>query len=253
MRLRFTIIAVVGALLSIAIASSASAAVPRSFYGIVPQTPLTATDIDRMGQGNVGTLRIIVNWSVVDPSPAADDYNWASIDTIVADAARNGITILPFLYGTPTWVVQGLDGRSCGPAKCALFAPSKAAALDAWTVFVRDAVARYGPNGAFWAANPDLPQVPITAWQIWNEQNSKSFYLPRPNVGKYLKLLQAANAAVKSVDPNAEVVLGGMAELAGSKKAVPGPEYLQSLYRRKARRITSTGSPRIRTGRSSRG
>jgi len=233
MRLRFTIIAVVGALLSIAIASSASAAVPRSFYGIVPQTPLTATDIDRMGQGNVGTLRIIVNWSVVDPSPAADDYNWASIDTIVADAARNGITILPFLYGTPTWVVQGLDGRSCGPAKCALFAPSKAAALDAWTVFVRDAVARYGPNGAFWAANPDLPQVPITAWQIWNEQNSKSFYLPRPNVGKYLKLLQAANAAVKSVDPNAEVVLGGMAELAGSKKAVPGPEYLQSLYRRK--------------------
>jgi hypothetical protein len=100
-------------------------------------------------------------------------------------------------------------------------------------VFVRDAVARYGPNGAFWVANPGLPQVPITAWQVWNEQNSKSFYRPRPNAAKYVKLLAAANGAVKSVDPNADVILGGMAELAGSRKAIPGPKYLKQLYRRK--------------------
>ncbi|MGH2986858.1 MAG: glycosyl hydrolase [Solirubrobacterales bacterium] len=232
MKSRFALVAVVGALLAIAAGSSASAAVPRSFYGVSSQTPLTTPDFDRMGQGNVGTLRIILDWSGVVPSSAADDYNWAAIDALVADAARNGISVLPFMYGTPQWVARDLDGRNC-TAKCGLFAPSSRGGIDAWAAFLRDAVARYGPNGAFWSANPGLPQVPITAWQIWNEQNSKSFYRPRPSAKKYVKLLKASNAAIKGFDPSADVILGGMAELAGSRKATPGARYLQQLYKRK--------------------
>jgi polysaccharide biosynthesis protein PslG len=232
MKTRFTLITVLGALLAIAAGSSAFAAAPRSFYGLSSQTHLGTADLDRMGQGNVGTLRIILEWSGVDPSPAADDYNWAAIDAIVADAARNGITVLPFVFGTPQWVARDLDGRNC-TSKCGLFAPSKRGAIDAWAGFLRDAVARYGPNGAFWAANPGLPQVPITGWQIWNEQNSKSFYRPRPNPKKYVKLLKASNAAIKGIDPGADVILGGMAELAGSRKATPGARYLAKLYKRK--------------------
>jgi polysaccharide biosynthesis protein PslG len=140
--------------------------------------------------------------------------------------------VLPFVYGTPEWVARDLDGRNC-TSKCALFAPSSQGALDAWAGFLRDAVARYGPNGAFWTANPGLPHVPITAWQIWNEQNSKSFYRPKPSAKKYVKLLQASNDAIKSLDPGADVVLGGMAELAGSRKATPGARYLEQLYDRK--------------------
>jgi polysaccharide biosynthesis protein PslG len=232
MKTRFTLIVAIAALLSIAVGSSASGAVPRSFYGVASQTPLTTVDLDRMGQGNVGTLRIILDWSGVDPSPAADDYNWAPIDAVVADAARNGISVLPFLFGTPQWVARDLDGRNC-TSKCGLFAPSKPAAIDAWAAFLRDAVARYGPNGAFWVANPGLPQVPITSWQIWNEQNSSSFYRPRPNPKKYVKLLEASNEAITSLDPAADVILGGMAELAGSRKATPGARYLDKLYARK--------------------
>jgi Glycosyl hydrolase catalytic core len=233
MKTRFTLIAVLGAVLAFTAGSSALAKAPRSFYGVSSQTPLTTTDFDRMGQGNVGTVRITLSWAGIDPSAAPGDYNWGSTDAIVADAARNGISVLPFLFATPDWVARDLDGRNCGGGTCALFAPSSPGAIDAWSAFVREAVARYGPNGAFWAANPGLPRLPITAWQIWNEQNSSSFYKPKPNVGKYVKLLRASDAAIASVDTGAELVLGGMAELAGSKKAVPGSKYLQKLYRKK--------------------
>ena len=253
MRLRFTIIAVVGALLSIAIASSASGS--RAAVVLRHRAPDPAHR-DRHRPHGSGQRRDAADHRQLvgrrsQPRRRRLQLGEHRYDRRGRSTQRDHDPALPLR--DPHWVVEGLDGRSCGPAKCALFAPSKAAALDAWTVFVRDAVARYGPNGAFWAANPDLPQVPITAWQIWNEQNSKSFYLPRPNVGKYLKLLQAANAAVKSVDPNAEVVLGGMAELAGSKKAVPGPEYLQSLYRRKGAKNHFDGVAPHPTGRKLKG
>ena len=123
MKIRFTLVAVVGALLAIVAGSSASAAAPRSFYGVSSQTPVTTTDLDRMGQGKVGTLRITLGWSGIDPSAAPDDYDWGGTDAIVADAARNGISVLPFLFGTPQWVARDLDGRSC-TSNCVLFAPS---------------------------------------------------------------------------------------------------------------------------------
>jgi hypothetical protein len=210
--------------------ASARAGVPRSFFGVAPQTPLGSADFDRMGRGKVGTLRILVNWGSIDPSSAAGDDNWSTIDPIVAGAARNGVEVLPFLFGTPQWVAEGLDGHSCGSG-CGIFAPSSSGALDAWANFVGAAVARYGPNGDFWAENPTLPKVPIDAWQIWNEQNSSSFYKPKPRPKSYAKLLKAAHDAIRARDGSADIVLGGMAQLSGSKKATPASKYLKKLYK----------------------
>src|SRR5512134_2427583 len=77
-------------------AGAANAAVPKTFYGIVPQAPLTTSDYERMGEGKVGTLRFELFWAGVDPSPAAGDYDWSAPDAIVANAASNGIQPLPF-------------------------------------------------------------------------------------------------------------------------------------------------------------
>ena len=120
---------------------------------------------------------------------------------------------------------------SAGP--CDAYAPRRRAALEAWTEFTGAAVDRYGPGGDFWSENPQLPRRPIRAWQIWNEQNSKTFYSPQPTVKGYAKLLDAAAGAIRSRDRKADVVLGGMAELAGSRKAIPGHEYLHDLYDRR--------------------
>jgi polysaccharide biosynthesis protein PslG len=216
--------------LAVGIAATAQAA-PRSFYGVVPQTALERTDYQRMGDAGVGTLRFTLGWAASDPTRAQGDYAWGGSDAIVAEAARNGVTVLPMLYGSPDWAARGLDGRSCG-SRCAIFAPRSKQALAAWGRFVGAAVERYGPGGAFWDENPGLRPQPITAWQVWNEQNSKSFYGPKPSTKGYAKLLDAASQAIRTADRRADVVLGGMAELAGSRKAVPGPKYLAKLYRR---------------------
>ena len=217
--------------LAVGVATQAQAA-PRAFYGVSPQTPLEGREFQRMGAGGVGTLRSMLNWASANPTRAKGDYRWGGFDPVVAEAAQHKITVLPFIFGTPKWVAKGLDGRNCG-SSCELYAPRRKAAREAWRAFLGEAVERYGRGGEFWAENPSLPKRPIRAWQIWNEQNSKSFYAPRPTVKGYAKLLDAAAAAINARDRRSDVVLGGMAELAGVRAAVPGSNYLRKLYRRR--------------------
>jgi hypothetical protein len=210
--------------------SAGAASAPRSFFGVVPQRSLDAPTLKRMGDANVGTLRIIITWAGVDPSAAAGDNDWSGIDPVVLEAARNGIDVLPFVFGTPSWAAKSLDNRNCSPAKCVLYAPKSKAALGAWSTFLGEAVDRYGPGGEFWSQHPEVPADPIRNWQIWNEQNSKSFYAPKPDPKGYAKLLKVSAKTIRARDGAADVILGGMAELAGSRKAIAGSEYLEKLY-----------------------
>ena len=99
--------------LAVGVAAQAQAA-PHPFYGISSQTALERGDYQRMGKADVGTLRSMLSWATVDPTKAQGDYNWGDFDSIVAESARNGITVLPFVFGSPDWVAKGLDRRSCG-------------------------------------------------------------------------------------------------------------------------------------------
>jgi polysaccharide biosynthesis protein PslG len=213
-------------------ARAADPVVPRTFFGIVPQNTLTDADLSRMAQGGVGTLRAFMNWGAIDKTPA-DDNDWSSIDPVVASAARNGITVLPFVFGTPPWVVNDLEHRSCPQAKCGLYAPAGQAALAQWQRFLVEAVERYGPGGTFFATHPDLPEVPIVVWQLWNEQNSFSFYEPKVSVNSYATLVKTGTAAIHSVDPNAKILLGGMFGTPGGEEDAKTSawNYLHKLYR----------------------
>jgi hypothetical protein len=206
---------------------------PSSFFGVAPQAQLAADDLSRMGQGQIGTLRTIINWATVDPTAVTDDNNWATIDPIVAEAARNGIQVVPFVFGTPSWVVQTLDNGSCPVDKCAAYAPRTVAALEEWKRFLGEAVARYGPNGEFFAENPSVPVVPITTWQIWNEQNSETFYKPQPSPSAYATLLAASHDAILAQDPNARILLGGMYGTPGGEDEPKlfAWNFLRKLYR----------------------
>jgi len=177
---------------------------------LVPQGLLTQQDIERMDQGNVGTLRIVMPWSLLDPSPKADDGDFSTIDPVVILAAQHGIRLVPTIYGTPDWVAHDLDHDSCDTSECAAFAPHTRPALAAWADFADELVARYGPNGALWQTHPDVKPVPVRVWQIWNEQNSPTFYQPAVSPTRYAAVLRAASTAIKDRDPGAEVILGGM-------------------------------------------
>ncbi|HEX2128654.1 MAG TPA: hypothetical protein VHF58_05505 [Solirubrobacterales bacterium] len=227
-RLRATASVAVIALLSLLVVSTKAEAAPRAFFGVMPQDPLTTADYQHMGQAKVGTLRFMIHWASVDPGPGFD-YNFAPVDEVVRESARNGVRPLPFITGTPAWVAK-LDGENCSP--CDFFAPRRAQALAAFRAFTADLARRYGPNGSFWAANPSVPEKPIRDWQIWNEQNSASFYDPKPNVKAYAKLINAAHDGITAVDPKADIVLGGMfgTPQQGRKPSIFAWRFLEKLY-----------------------
>ncbi len=215
------------------LAPSLAAADADPFFGVVSQQDhLSDSDVERMGQGQVGTLRVALPWMEVDPSPVPADYNWSRFDSVVEAAARAGITVLPTVYTVPVWVstLEGCTKPPGGP--CSITPPHTAAGLAAWRAFLGAATRRYGPGGLFWTLYPDLARHPIGAWQIWNEQNSPGFFQPRPDVDRYASLLSAASEAIRGQDPAAEIILGGLFRnpLNGRKGGIKATDYLRALY-----------------------
>ena len=62
----------------------------------------------------------------------------------------------------------------------------------------------------------------VAAWEIWNEEDASLWWASGPDPAAYTALLKAAYPAIKSADPNATVVLGG---LTGNDY-----EFLSQLY-----------------------
>ena len=211
--------------------ATASAAVPRDFWGVVPIDALTASEFDQMGAGNVGTMRQLVLWPSVEPHPG--QFDWRYLDFVVANAAENDIRVLPFLYATPNWV-QGVDCHGLTDELCQRVPPVSPKASGKWQDFLRAIVGRYGSNGSFWTDTSDAynpPYEPILEWQIWNEPSSQTYYRPRPKVEGYAKLVKLSDDAITAVDPAAQIVLAGVfPEPEGGKKFRLEP-YLSALYR----------------------
>ena len=207
-------------------APAASQALPRGFFGIVPQSPIGSADTARMRAGGLETMRVSLGWSGVEGSPRGG-YDWSGFDEIVATAARGRLEVLPFLYSTPHWVSGDWRRLPIDGAR----------ARRAWTEFVRAAVERYGRRGEFWrehgpGSKDPLPQLPIRTWQIWNEENF--FYFAKPaSPGRYARLLAISHRAVHRADPRAEVVIGGLFgdPAAGPPRALDATDFLDRLYR----------------------
>ena len=231
------------ALITLAAAPSAfgRGAPTREFFGVVPQTDVTPAELDRMAANGVGSLR--VNFSMAQIEPDLSQYNWGPTDALVRDAAARGIRIIPTIFGTTGWL-NLFDGDSnCG----GLCAPNTDATRNAWAEFAAAAVARYGPNGSFWAPTQDCPlpplvcrrgpppcgcssPLPVHTWQIWNEQNSPKYFAPEPSPQRYGRLLVAAAAKIHAADPNAEVITGGMWGPPSADEVVPTAQYMRQLY-----------------------
>jgi hypothetical protein len=205
---------------------SGAQALPRGFFGIVPQTTIGVRDTARMRAGGVETMRVMVSWGAVQPSPSGD-YDWSGLDKTVALAAEERIEILPFLISTPGWLAR--DFR--------VLPVENARQRRAWAAFVSAAVERYGSRGEFWAehgpiSKEPLPKLPIRAWQIWNEENFFYFAKP-PSPTRYARLLALTDRAMHRGDPRAELVLGGLFGDPGQSppRAWDATDFLDRLYR----------------------
>jgi polysaccharide biosynthesis protein PslG len=214
--------------LALALTATASAAsrgatvpkVPSGFVGVNVDGPLASgatgqpslpKAMSTMVSSGVESIRVAFNWAAAQPT-AGGPYDFSATDTIVAGAARDGMTVLPVVLYTPSW-----DARSNPPGTLAIPRDD-----GPYAAYLTALVKRYGPRGTFWSANPGLPKRPIREWQVWNEPNFTYYWPTRPFAPSYVALLRAAHTAVHKADPGAKIVLAGMPNDAW--------EYLQKIY-----------------------
>jgi hypothetical protein len=152
-------------------------------------------------------------WSDVQ-SGGPGSYDWQPYDELIAGLVARGIQPLVVIDTTPSWA-RPTDCQAqptCAPADPAQYAQFAAAA-----------VARY--------------HTEVHYWEIWNEPNNQVFWQPAPNVGAYTALLKQTYAAIKGVDPSAEVITGGTApeettlNAAGETMSISPVDFLAGIYR----------------------
>jgi hypothetical protein len=233
---RAWLIALALALLAICSTASSAAALPADFWGVSPQATPSVEQFQRLRAGGVDSVRVPIGWSSVQTFSSASS-DWSTVDPLIGGAAQAGLKVLPFVYGAPSWAVPVAHVPASHGATAPRTLPVKSAAQrSAWTNFLKLVVARYGPGGAFWSANPGLPETPVRTWQIWNEENFK-YFVARPNPADYGKLVNISYGAIKSVDPGAKLILGGMfarpkeAEFKGKPaQAYFATDFLDRMY-----------------------
>jgi polysaccharide biosynthesis protein PslG len=226
MRFKATALAVLASTVALAGAASAQARLPKDFFGIVPQTPITEEDTNRMRHGGVDTIRIPLSWGALQPSQSSP-LDWNSFDHVVAAAARSNIDVLPVLEGVPRWLVRR-------PNRLPV---ASGVQRRGWAAFVSAAVQRYGPGGQFWrehwaGSSDPVPSHPIRRWQVWNEENF--FFFTKPaSPGRYARFLKITSAAIKGVYRRADVLIGGLfGDPKGRPpKAMDAAPFLDRLYR----------------------
>src|ERR1700754_4073798 len=194
---------------------------PRSFYGVMAADDPTAAEVSRMAEGGVGTLRINLVWAWVQPK-SSTEFNWEHYDQVIGDAARNGIRVLPTIYGSPSWAAVGEN-----------FPPWQGN-VTAFGVFASAAAQRYGANGTFWATHPEIPRLPVIWWQLWNEASSSNFWDRTPKAMEYVTLLRVFHNGIKAADPSGKILLGGLFPTPVAQNGIAFRPYLRALYRRGA-------------------
>jgi hypothetical protein len=210
---RLSLLAVLLVTLTLGLSTAAPApaqaqGVPASFFGVIPIQLMQFGEFERMQAGGLGTLRIPVIWRQVEPN-SDDAYDWSRIDYQVYNASLVGVEVMPFIYSSPRWAVDGCSTAS----KCQSVPPiNSQKAVEAWQDFLRDFAQRYGVNGTFWTDTTDQldpPFNPVTDYQIWNEPSSPTYW-KKPSAQKYAQLVKISHDVLVAEDPDARILLAGL-------------------------------------------
>lgn len=146
-------------------------------------------------------LRVAVLWRLVEPTDTLpDEYVWEAADRPFAAASNNvwGENVIGTFQQAPEWAAEKPDGPLNGGSY-----------LD-FAEFVTAVVERYDGDGI-----DDAPGSPvINHWEFYNEPDATF----DSNFGRwgeygnlYANMLATAYPAVKAANPDAQVLLGGLA------------------------------------------
>ena len=140
--------------------------------------------------GGVRWSREELSWANLEPN-VKGQYNWGPYDYRLSLNAANGISVVGMLLTTPRWASTNPNAPDYY-----WYEPTN---YNDYYDFVRTAVTRWKGQ--------------INTWEIWNEPNHHGTWNCLDNCDravKYAQLLQGAYQAVKSADPTARVLIGGI-------------------------------------------
>ena len=166
------------------------------------ELPARIADFKALG---VTWVRYELDWSVIQPS-GPDRYELDQQDRVIKALTEAGISVLGLVDYTPGWANGGAPSKYTPPRDNAAFA-----------AFARYIVARYAPMG-------------VHSWEVWNEENTASFWLPAANVADYAALLKVTSTAIHAADPEATVMFGGLAQPGDGDGNISALHFLEGLY-----------------------
>lgn len=154
-------------------------------------------DMELLKRTGVDLLRISFGWDAIEVEK--DQYDWLFWDDYVEIAVEQyGITLIPYVCYTPRWNSRG---------DSLMFWNDPPQDFDEFGEFMFDLVTRYKDK--------------IETWELWNEPDL-DIYWDTGDAGAFAEFIKIGSKAVKRADPEAKVVLGGMAYHAG---------FLEKLFR----------------------
>jgi diguanylate cyclase (GGDEF)-like protein/PAS domain S-box-containing protein len=184
-------------------------------------------DLSFASAAGVQLYRARVQLNCVDPNhtgsfdfttPSASCFG-LSYDALVGALAQRGMTLLPVLmnFNGPTPVPPTPDGTAGSPT------------TSEFAAFAAAAVARYGPTGSYWPTCGCTPH-PIQAWEIWNEENNGWWWAGTASADGYAAVFAATRDALRSIDPHAVAVVGGLTfTAAGQPSFIPPATMIRTL------------------------
>ncbi len=146
---------------------------PRGFIGITSEDVLAGnanyrtSNLSAQAAIGVKLIRQTFKWRDIEYTPGF--YILDPYDAYVMKLAAHGIRVLPVLFDSPTFHNGTTKTRPAFPPK----------SNSSMARFAQALVRRYGPRGTLWQQHPEIPKVPITAWQIWNEPNLPIYWRGR--------------------------------------------------------------------------
>lgn len=162
------------------------------------------TLIDALKESGAGWVRVYIDWAVIEPEKG--DFDWDWYDKQLKLVASTGVKIIATVANPPAWAAvnpYGLsvvgDENSCSNV---VLDPNN------YYSFLDQLVKRY----------KKLPYL-ISTWEIMNEPDAMPGYRCL-NGGlvtygitaeKYAEITKGSYLKIKSIDPSAKVILGGLA------------------------------------------
>jgi hypothetical protein len=181
---------------------------PITIFGTQIHYPSNTTIMQKAEDSGAYWIRYqAFDWSKIEPIQTnPPTYNWSVVnETGLQDITNRNLKTIAIIHNTPSWA-QKISGKTCGPIAAEDF--------TAFSQFIKALVTRYSSssyNVKYW----EFINEPDAAWQVlpgdsvfgcWGDESDNEYY----GGDYYAEMLKVGYEAVKSVDPDGKVVLGGL-------------------------------------------